>query len=54
MQVYILFAHPSRDSFNNSVLESFSQGLKDGGHSYEIGDLYRMGFESEMDLGKNF
>jgi NAD(P)H dehydrogenase (quinone) len=50
MHVYILFAHPSKDSFNREVLDAFTQGLKDAGHSQELGDLYRMGFESEMDL----
>ncbi len=49
MHVYIVFAHPSRDSFNRSVLDTFTRGLKDAGHTYEIGDLYRMGFKSEMD-----
>jgi NAD(P)H dehydrogenase (quinone) len=50
MHVYIVFAHPSEDSFNRDVLDTFTKGLRDSGHSYEIGDLYRMGFKSEMDL----
>ena len=49
MHVYVLFAHPSKTSFSGAVLEAFTRGLKDGGHTYEIGDLYEMGFESEMD-----
>jgi NAD(P)H dehydrogenase (quinone) len=49
MHVYILFAHPSKESFSQSVLDAFTQGLTDGGHTYEIGDLYAMGFQSEMD-----
>ena len=49
MHVYIVFAHPSKDSFSNSVLRAFIRGLQDAGHSYETGDLYRMGFDSEMD-----
>ena len=49
MHVYVLFAHPSTTSFSRAVLEAFTRGLKDGGHTYEIGDLYEMGFESEMD-----
>ena len=49
MHVYILFAHPSEDSFNRDVLNAFTQGLTDAGHTYEIGDLYRMDFESDMD-----
>jgi NAD(P)H dehydrogenase (quinone) len=50
MQVYIVFAHPSEDSFNRDILNMFTKGLTDAGHTYEIGDLYRMGFESEMDV----
>jgi NAD(P)H dehydrogenase (quinone) len=49
MHVYILFAHPSEDSFNGGVLDMFVKGLRDAGHTYEIGDLYRMNFESDMD-----
>ena len=48
MHVYILFAHPSRKSFSRAVLDAFTQGLRDAAHTYEIGDLYEMGFESEM------
>jgi NAD(P)H dehydrogenase (quinone) len=50
MHVYIVFAHPSEDSFNSEVLEAFANGLRDAGHTYEVGDLYRMDFKSEMDL----
>jgi NAD(P)H dehydrogenase (quinone) len=50
MHVYIVFAHPSEGSFNREVLDAFAQGLLDAAHSYEIGDLYRMGFESDMNL----
>ena len=50
MHVYIVYAHPCQDSFNREVLDKFTKGLKDAGHTYETGDLYRMNFESEMDL----
>ena len=49
MHVYILFAHPSKESFSNLVLEAFIRGIKDAEHTYEIGHLYEMGFISEMD-----
>lgn len=52
MHVYILFAHPSKNSFNGMVLEAFTCGLRDGGYTYEVGDLYKMGFNSEMDLDR--
>jgi NAD(P)H dehydrogenase (quinone) len=50
MHVYILFCHPSKESFGAAVLEAFTRGLRDAGHTYEIGDLYEMGFKSEMDV----
>jgi NAD(P)H dehydrogenase (quinone) len=50
MRVYIVFAHPSRDSFTWQVLQAFTRGLEAGGHEYEVGDLYEMGFQADMDL----
>ena len=50
MHVYIVFAHPSEDSFNSEVLDAFAKGLREAGHTHEIGDLYRMDFKAEMDL----
>lgn len=50
MHVYILFAHPSRRSFSGAVLEAFRRGLRAAGHTCEIGDLYEMGFNPEMDI----
>ncbi len=49
MHIYIIFAHPSQKSYSKKVLEAFTQGLSEAGHSYEIGDLYDMGFISDMD-----
>ncbi|MFH1417211.1 MAG: NAD(P)H-dependent oxidoreductase [Planctomycetota bacterium] len=31
------------------MLDAFTKGLEDAGHSYEIADLYETGFQSEMD-----
>ena len=50
MHVYIVFAHPSKQSFTGDVLAEFCRGLEDGGHSYEIGDLYEMDFRTDMSL----
>jgi len=50
VNVYIVFAHPSTNSFNKEVLNAFIKGLEEAGHIYEIGDLYRMNFKSEMDI----
>ncbi len=49
MHVYVVFAHPSRRSFTWEVLQVFLRGLGDAGHSFEVGDLYGMNFQSEMD-----
>ena len=49
MHVYVILAHPSGRSFSRSVFEAFTRGLSDAGHSFEVGDLYAMGFRSEMD-----
>jgi NAD(P)H dehydrogenase (quinone) len=52
MHVYIVFAHPSRRSFTAEVLESFERGLREAGHSVEIGDLFAMGFQTDMDIAQ--
>jgi NAD(P)H dehydrogenase (quinone) len=49
MHVYVVFAHPSHDSFTYEVYESFTKGLRDAGHTYETGDLYEMYFKTDMD-----
>jgi NAD(P)H dehydrogenase (quinone) len=50
VHLYIVFAHPSKQSFTHAVLQSFVVGLRETGHTYEIGDLYEMGFQTDMDL----
>lgn len=52
MHVYVIFAHPSRRSFTSQVLDAFVGGLQEAGHSYEIGDLYEMGFQTDMDVAQ--
>ncbi len=52
MHIYILFCHPSKKSFSFSVLESFIAGLRQAAHTYEIGDLYEMNFQTDMDLAQ--
>jgi NAD(P)H dehydrogenase (quinone) len=50
MKIYVVFAHPSTESFTREVLDEFSRGLQDAGHSIEIGDLYQKDFKTDMDL----
>lgn len=54
MHIYIIFAHPSKRSFSKNVLDAFIMGIEEAGHSYEIVDLYEMGFQSEMDETQYF
>lgn len=44
MNVFLVYCHPSADSFTHSVKEKFIQGLMDAGHHCEISDLYEMKF----------
>jgi NAD(P)H dehydrogenase (quinone) len=45
MKVLVVYAHPNPRSFNHAVLEAFTKGLKDGGHTYEVVDLYAIKFD---------
>ena len=44
MKVLTIYAHPNPKSFWHAVLDEFTKGLADGGHSSEIVDLYAIGF----------
>lgn len=44
MRVLVVYAHPYPKSFNHAILESFTKGLTDGGHTYEVVDLYAIKF----------
>lgn len=44
MNIFIIYCHPSANSFTHQIKESFIKGLTDAGHSYEISDLYSMKF----------
>lgn len=48
MHVFIVYAHPSEDSFTRHVRDSFIEGLKASNHSYEISDLYAMDFTTDI------
>ena len=48
MKVFIVYCHPSKDSFTNEVKESFISGLEKAGHNYIVSDLYEMNFNGEM------
>ena len=48
MNVLVVYCHPSKNSFTYAVKEAFVKGLKDGGHSFEISDLYAQNFNPIM------
>lgn len=48
MKVFIVYAHPSEDSFTRFARESFIKGLETAGHTYVLSDLYKMGFQTDM------
>lgn len=48
MHVFVVYCHPSENSFTFEVKNAFLRGLEDAGHSYEVSDLYKMGFNAEF------
>lgn len=48
MHVFIVYAHPSEDSFTRAARDEFIRGLKNIGHTFEISDLYEMKFNADM------
>ncbi len=47
-QAFIVYCHPSDDSFTRHVLDAFTRGIADSGNGYIVSDLYRMGFRTDM------
>jgi NAD(P)H dehydrogenase (quinone) len=45
MKVLTVYANPNPRSFCHAILEQFSQGLKDAGHTNEVVDLYGIRFD---------
>ena len=48
MQVFIVYAHPSENSFTFHVKSSFIKGLNEAGHKVVVSDLYKMGFLTDI------
>ncbi len=48
MKVLIVYAHPSEDSFTSKIRDEFIKGLITGNHTYEISDLYKMNFKTDI------
>ena len=48
MKVFVVYCHPSEDSFTRHVRDAFIRGIVDAGHEYVLSDLYAMGFRTDM------
>ena len=48
MKAFIVYCHPSDDSFTRHVRDSFIKGIVDSGNEYEISDLYKMNFKTDL------
>ena len=48
MKAFIVYCHPSEDSFTSHVRDSFIKGIVNSGNEYIISDLYKMDFKSDM------
>ena len=48
MKVFIVYCHPSEDSFTKNMCDAFIRGITDSGNEYILSDLYRMGFQTDM------
>ena len=45
MKVLTVFAHPNPKSFCHAILEQFTRGLEEAGHTSEVVDLYAIRFD---------
>jgi NAD(P)H dehydrogenase (quinone) len=45
MNILTVYAHPNPRSFCHAILQQFTKGLEDAGHTSEVVDLYAIGFD---------
>ena len=50
MKVLVVFDHIRRDSFTGAVMDQFIRGLEEAGHTAEIADLRKEGFDPQFRL----
>src|SRR5574344_540879 len=48
MRAFIIYCHPSEDSFTRNVRDRFIKGIVDSGNTYILSDLYKMNFKTDM------
>ncbi len=48
MKIFIVYCHPSQDSFTKNMCDAFIKGITDSGNEYILSDLYEMDFNPVM------
>ena len=48
MKAFIVYCHPSEDSFTRQMRDAFIKGITDSGNEYILSDLYKMDFKTDM------
>ena len=48
MKAFIVYCHPSDDSFTRNMRDAFIKGITDSGNEYVLSDLYKMDFKSNI------
>ena len=48
MRAFIVYCHPSEDSFTRAMRDAFMEGVTDSGNECILSDLYKMGFRTDM------
>lgn len=48
MKAFIVYCHPSDDSFTRNMRDAFIKGITDSGNEYVLSDLYEMDFKSDI------
>ena len=49
MNIFIVLAHPERNSFNGALFDTAVRTFTEAGHTVEVSDLYRMNFNPVSD-----
>jgi len=52
LKAFIVYCHPSDDSFTRVVKDKFVNAIADSGNTSVISDLYKMGFNTDMTEGE--
>jgi NAD(P)H dehydrogenase (quinone) len=50
MNVLVVYAHPNRESLTHALLKRFTDGLQEGGHDFEVVDLYALEFDPRFEM----